>query len=196
MKWEGEMLYWLIKILSWPFLFLFLPTRVKNRKNIKKGKNYIFVCNHTTNLDVVLLFHNIHRRQYVLAKKELFSSKLKSWFFKRMYAIPVDRQNVDLHTVKTCIGLLKNGKTMTIFPEGTRNKENQDLQAVKNGAAMFAIKSGVEILPIHIAKRPRLFRFNTLTFGEPFSLNQFSGQKLTKEVLDEASKIITDKMNV
>lgn len=190
------MLYWLIKILSWPFLFLFLPTRVKNRRNIKKGKNYIFVCNHTTNLDVVLLFHNIHRRQYVLTKKELFSSKVKSWFFKRMYAIPVDRQNVDLHTVKTCIGLLKNGKTMTIFPEGTRNKENQDLQAVKNGAAMFAIKSGVEILPIHIAKRPRLFRFNTLTFGEPFSLNQFSGQKLTKEVLDEASKIITDKMNV
>ena len=190
------MLYRFLKIICWPILFLILPTRLKNRKNIKKGKNYIFVCNHTTNLDIVLLVQNIHRRQYILAKKELFSSKFKSWFLKKMHAVPIDRQNLDLHAVKTCMTLLKNGETLTIFPEGTRNKTSDDLQAVKNGTAMFAIKSGVEILPIHIAKRPRLFRFNTLTFGEPFSLNQFSGQKLTKEVLDEASKIITDKMNV
>lgn len=188
------MLYSFLKIICWPILFLILPTRVKNRKNIKKGKNYIFVCNHTTNLDVVLLFHNIHRRQYVLAKKELFSTKFKSWFLKKMHAVPIDRQNLDLHAVKTCMTLLKNGETLTIFPEGTRNKTSDDLQAVKNGTAMFAIKSGVEILPIRIAKRPKFFRFNTITFGAPFSLNDFAGQRLTKEVLDEASKIITEKM--
>ena len=111
-----------------------------------------------------------------------------------MHAVPIDRQNLDLHAVKTCMTLLKNGETLTIFPEGTRNKTSDDLQAVKNGTAMFAIKSGVEILPIRIAKRPRFFRFNTITFGAPFSLNDFAGQRLTKEVLDEASKIITEKM--
>lgn len=188
------MLYRFLKIICWPILLLILPTRLKNRKNIKKGKNYIFVCNHTTNLDIVLLVQNIHRRQYILAKKELFSSKFKSWFLKKMHAVPIDRQNLDLHAVKTCMTLLKNGETLTIFPEGTRNKTSVDLQAVKNGTAMFAIKSGVEILPIRIAKRPRFFRFNTITFGEPFSLNDFAGQRLTKDVLDEASKIITEKM--
>lgn len=188
------MLYRFLKIICWPILFVIMPTRLKNRKNIKKGKNYIFVCNHTTNLDIVLLMQNIHRRQYVLAKKELFSSKFKTWFLKKMHAVPIDRNNLDITAVKTCLGLLKKGETLTIFPEGTRNKESDDLQAVKNGTAMFAIKSGVEILPMKIAKRPRLFRFNTLTFGEPFSLDEFAGQKLTKDVLDEASKIITEKM--
>lgn len=188
------MLYRFLKIICWPFLFFMLPTKLKNRKNIKKGQNYIFVCNHTTSLDIVLLMQNIHRRQYVLAKKELFSSKFKKWFLNKMHAIPIDRHNLDIHAVKTCLTLLKDGQTLTIFPEGTRNKTSDDLQAVKNGAAMFAIKTGVEILPIRIAKRPRFFRFNTITFGKPFSLNEFAGQKLTKDVLDEASKIITEKM--
>lgn len=188
------MLYRFLKIICWPIIFLIFPTRIKNRKNIKKGKNYIFVCNHRTNLDVVLLIQNIHRRQYFLAKKELFSSKFNKWFFRQMHAVPIDRNNLDISAVKTCMTLLKNGETLTIFPEGTRNKTGEDLQAVKNGTAMFSIKSGVEILPIRIAKRPRLFRFNTITFGEPFSLDEFSGQRLTKEVLDQASKIISEKM--
>ncbi len=187
-------MYRFLKIIGWPICFLFMPTKRVNKKVIDKKKNYIFVANHTATLDIVLLIHNIHRTQYFVGKKEIFKGKLRSWFFKKMHVIGIDRKNIDLSAIKSCMSVLKEGKTLTIFPEGTRNKVNDDLQELKNGTAMFAIKSGVEILPIKIAKRPRFFQMNKLIFGEPFSLNEFKGQKLTKEVLDQASAIITEHM--
>lgn len=187
-------MYRFLKIICWPVCCILFPTRQKNKKNIKRGKNYIFVCNHTSNLDIVYLMQYIHRTLYTLGKKELFSTKFKSWFFKKMHVIPIDRKNLDIGAIKTSLKVLKEGKTLMIFPEGTRNMQNDDLQEIKNGAAMFAIKSDVEILPIKIAKRPKFFKMNKIIYGEPFSLSQFKDQKLTKEVLDQASEIITQNI--
>ena len=188
-------MYRFLKIICWPFCWLLFPAkRVNKKKYLDKKKNYILLCNHTSSLDAVVIMHHIHRTLRVVAKKELFRKKCNAWFLRTMHVIPIDRQKMDLTAVKTCISSLKEGKTLLIFPEGTRNKTGEDLQEIKNGSAMFSIKTGVEILPIRIQKRPRLFRFNTITFGEPFSLSQFEGQRLTKDVLDEASKIITEKL--
>ena len=184
------MLFWLFKIITFiPFMILF-PCRIKNKKNLPKGK-VIIVCNHKSNIDYIYLFTRIWRKQFVLAKDSLFKNKFVSGLFKRCGGIPVDRENISLTTVKSCLKVLKDDKLLTIFPEGTRNKTNQDLLEFKAGASVFGIKANVPIVPVYIQKKPRFFCLNRIVFGEPIYFDEtFKGEEGTKR----ANDIIRQKM--
>ena len=188
-------MYKFFQILVWPFYRLFHPIKVIGKNNIPKGRA-ILVCNHYSNSDPVVLGTAIFRQQHFLGKKELFQKKgIAKWFLKVIGAVPIDRQNVDLKAIKTCIKLLKEEKLLTIFPEGTRNKINDDLQEIKNGAGMIALKAGAPIVPMYLAKRPKAFRRNKLIIGEPITMEKYAGQKLSSEILDEIGNLLAGKMN-
>ncbi len=177
-----------------PLRILF-PTRVIGRKNICKGKT-IIICNHRTLMDPILLLILIPRRLSLMGKKELFDSAFKNWFLRIMGAYPIDRSGADITAIKNTLYLLKKGKAVVIFPEGTRNKggEDEDMLKLKNGVSMLSIKSGSPIIPMYFEKKIKLFRMNKLYIGESFELSKFKGEKLTQNVLDDASVIIRDKM--
>ena len=184
------MLYWLVKIITCiPFSILF-PCIVKGKRNIPKGK-VIFVCNHLSNIDYIYLYNNIWRRQYVLAKQELFKNKFVAWFFRKCGGIPVDRKSISLSTIKTSLAVLKHNKILTIFPEATRNKKNLELQEFKAGASVFAVKTGSPIIPIIIKKRPHFFAFNKIIIGKPIYFDElFKGD----DGSNKANEIIKQKM--
>ncbi len=182
-----------LKILLFPWFWLLFPTIFKNKKNIPQGKA-IFICNHKSNADPILLIFSTWRKQYFLSKKELFENKFIKFIMKIDRGIPDDRGKTDLTAIKSGIKVLNDGNILTIFPEGTRNKTDAELSEVKAGAAMFAIKTKTPIVPIWIEKKPRVFRFNKVKFGEAFTLEEFYDQKLDSEKLDLASKIIAEKL--
>lgn len=76
---------------------------------------------------------------------------------KFVHAIPIDRGKTDLNAIKLSMRVLNDEKVLTIFPEGTRNKTEQELSEVKAGAAMFAIKTKTPIVPVWIKKKPKVF---------------------------------------
>lgn len=184
------MIYWIVKIITFiPFLLLF-PCRMVGKKKIPKGK-VIFVCNHRSNIDYIYLWNCTWRKQYVLAKKELFKNKFVGWFFKKCGGIPVDRNNIDIGVIKNSLMVLKRGKILTIFPEGTRNKTDQDLLEFKAGASVFAVKSNAPIVPLYIKRKPHVFGFNKVMVGEPIYFDQsFKGEEGTIR----ANEIIRQKM--
>lgn len=171
------------------------PTKFIGKENIPKGP-CIIASNHTSNLDAVLLAVHTWEKKFYLAKKELFKNKLFGSFLKTVGAIEIDRQSTDVGAIKNCMRVLKNGKKLVIFPEGTRN-HNDDMQLgqVKHGVSMFAIKAKVPIVPMFIAKQPRFWRKNKVVIGQPFLLEEFYGKKLDNETLTQASDIVTAKMN-
>ena len=187
------MFYKIIQIIVWPFYRLFHPIKLIGKKNLPKGKA-ILVCNHYSNSDVVVLGTTIFRKQHFLGKKELFKNKFNSWFLKKMGAIPIDRNAVDLKAIKSCLNVLKKDKLLTIFPEGTRNKTEEALLEIKNGAGMIAVKSGAPIVPLWLEKKPKAFRRNKLIIGEPISMEEYAGQKLSNELLDKIGDLLTKKM--
>ena len=69
-----------------------------------------------------------------------------------------------------------------------------ELGEIKHGVAMFAIKAKVPIVPMFITKTPKIFRRNRIYIGEPFTLEEFYGKKLTEEELKSAGEIVTAKM--
>lgn len=171
------------------------PCKIKGKENlIKKGKGQIYVCNHMSNVDMLYLAHYFGFRMRYLAKKELFENKFFGWVLKKIGAIPIDRDKIDLTAIKTSLGVLKDNKTLVICPEGTRNKQDENLQEIKNGAAMLAIKAKVPIVPIIVQKRAKIFRKNQVSIGNAFELDQFYSQKVSNEILVEASKIIEKNM--
>lgn len=168
-------------------ILLMLPTRVKGRKNLIKDKRNILICNHRSNFDAVLLDFYLRKRIRFLGKKELFENKFMGFLYGKVIgAVKINRGHADLTSVKTVLNLLKQEKTVGIFPQGTRVKGEQENIEIKNGVCLFAIKSKSPIVPTYIVKKPRLFSFNTILIGKPFELSEFYDVKLTKEVLDQA----------
>ena len=184
------MLYYILITIAFLPLTIFFPTIVKGRKNLKKGKA-IFTANHRSNMDPIIVYLKANRKMHFVAKKELFKSKFSSWFLKGLGCIKIDRQGTDINATKEILKTLKDNKTVGIFPQGTRTQE-EDME-IKSGVCMFAIKSKTPIVPIYIKKKPKFLIFNTLYVGEPFELDKFYDQKLTKEVLEEATIIVAQK---
>lgn len=189
------MFYFCFALVFIPLLILF-PAKVYGKKNIKK-KGTIYACNHRSMADPFLLYTKIKTKLIFMGKKELVRTKFKRWFLVKVCGmIPVDRGNADIEAVKQTLKVLKAGKCLAIFPEGTRKNISEDESfALKNGTCMFAIKSKTPITPVYIADKQRKFRKNKIVFGKAFELSEFYDKKITKENLDLAGKILSDKMD-
>ncbi len=181
-------------VLSVPIRTCF-PAKVIGKDNLPKGA-CIISSNHTSNLDAILLALHSWEKKYYLAKKELFSNKCSSAFYKSIGCIKIDREKSDVNAIKQSLKVLKNNKKLVIFPEGTRvNNENMEMGEVKHGVAMFATKAKVPIVPMFVSRKPKLFRKTKIFIGKPFELEEFYGKKLSSEELEKASNVIAEKMN-
>ncbi len=187
-----NILYWVLKVITWLPVRILYPMRVKNRKNFIKGKS-IVVGNHQSNADPILIWSLFWRPMNYMAKKELFSPKVLGWFMRKMNCISVDRTEVDLSSIKAGLRVLNNGKTLVIFPEGTR-KEDSFAEDIKNGTAMFALKTSAPIVPMYFVKKPSIFRFNTLVIGDPIYLSDEVLSDKSKENIVRVSALIEEKM--
>ena len=153
-------------------LCLLLGVRVRGRENVPKT-GFLLAANHTSMLDVVVLYGFLWRRIRFMAKKEIFQTKIGAWFFRRMGAFPVDREGNDVGAIRTAIRLLKEGEIVCLFPEGTRHSgEDPRQSAVHGGVGMIAYRSGAPVLPVFIRARDNHVRFFLRTeviIGEPIS---------------------------
>ena len=108
----------------------------------------------------------------MLAKKELFKSKISNAFFRSMGCIPVDRKIHDENAKSEAIEVLKNNEVIGIFPEGTTEKEGHMLK-FKKGAVKMAVDTNSPIVPFVITGKYRLFSKNLIIkFLEPIKCNE------------------------
>lgn len=172
------------------------PVKIFNKENLPQ-ENCVVVCNHLSVIDCIYLAILNKRQNYsILAKKEALKSKVFGKILKGYGAIPIDRDKPEFRTLIDIIKFLKNdGNKLLVFPEGTRNKTgNIDIQPLKDGASIFALKAKCKIVPVIILKKARIFRRNKMIVGEPFSLTEYYDKKGAEQNLEEITKVIYDKM--
>ena len=143
------MLYLLIKWLIGPIILLVTRPIVYGRQNLRVKGKAIFIANHRSMWDPLILALVSPRNIHFMAKKELFESKLGNFFFRSLYAFPVNRRNVDLQSLKNALKVLDKGDVFGIFPEGKR-AVTDSLDEFEKGAAFLAIRSGAPVIPIYI----------------------------------------------
>lgn len=166
------MLYRILMIILWPFFKLYLLFHsVDKPKALPDGK--LIICsNHKSWVDPFILALSFKKRINFLAKVELFKNKFLAWILKSLGAIPVDRQNIDLKAIKSSVNVLKEGKYLGIFPEGTRVKEVKK-ENIKNGISYIALKGDSDILPIEIVGEYKLFGKVRLEFKPIIKIDNY-----------------------
>lgn len=189
MKW----FFYLMKIITYLPLRILYPVKIIGRKKMPRGK-IIAVGNHLSGADIVIQLSNLPGFRYIIAKKELNKNKFIGGFLAGVGAIYIDRGKADLSAMRKILGVLKKGYGLSIFPEGTRNRESDTMGPIKEGAAMFAIKSKTEIVPVMVFSRAKLFRRNYLYVGDKFDLSEYYGKHTDAAVLKAASEEIEKHM--
>lgn len=121
------------------------------REQVDAAKTYIFMANHTSNIDPPVFVPLIGRRVFILVKKELFNIPIFGYAMKRAQFIAVDRSNRDsaVESVKQAIELLQSGLSLMVYPEGTRSRDGR-LLPFKKGPFHLAMDSGIPIVPVTI----------------------------------------------
>lgn len=188
--------YRFLRVILRPIQMLVWPTKVKGAENAKKVKGALFTCNHYSKMDSLIPYFVLFKKEaHALAKYELFTNPVAGWFLHKMGAIPVRRGEADIESAKQVLRVLKDGKQLLIFPEGTRNKEGtQRMAEFKTGTARFAIKAKVPVVPMIYYQSPKAFRKNWLYVGEPFSLEEFYSARTIDEN-HAATEVIKAKMD-
>jgi len=180
------------KIFMYPFVRLIYPLKVIGKQNFPKNRSLILVCNHLSIVDVLQVWNRTPGWRRFMAKDELGKGIFRV-IIKATGTIFVNRDGTDLKAIKKCIDVLKKGQGLNIFPEGTRNKQSEEIQPLQKGVAMFAIKTGATIVPLNILHKSKPFTKNYLAIGQPFDLNQFD-KVANKQNLEKGNQIIYDNM--
>lgn len=190
--------YRIITTLARPFVSFFWRIKIVGAQNIQsvEDKGAIFICNHYSMVDTFLPCVKLFKREaHILAKSELFEIPVLGGLLHDLGAIPVRRGEADIDCVKCIFKLLKDGKHVMIFPEGTRNKQGtQDMGEIKSGAARFAIKTKSPIVPMMYYAPPKAFKRNYLYIGEPFELDEFYGDR-SHDAMERATEVVKQKMD-
>jgi len=130
-------------------------------------KSYVFVANHTSMTDIMLMLVLFKNPFVFVGKKELASIPLFGFFYRRT-CILVDRNDPkSRHAVyESAQRRLHQGLSLCIFPEGGVPDESVLLDAFKDGAFRLAIDHQIPIVPITFPDNKKLFSY-TFFSGRP-----------------------------
>lgn len=176
-------LYYILLPLAWLVFHIGFRVECVGRENLKKVQTggCILAPNHVSAIDpvFVVITRFWGKRMVVFAKKELFEiNALLTWFFRCMGALCVRGTRDELETIDKTVEVCKNGGTLLIFPEGTREKEGKFLPP-KSGLFVIAAQAAVDVVPVRILYdtpdgKMRLFRKVKVIYGEPMPAAQFA----------------------
>lgn len=182
--------FWFLKIILFPIAKILCPYKVMNKHKYKKyNRGQIVISNHLSWMDIIYVYFGLPGGlKRALSKKENEGNRVQMAFMHSIGVIFIDRDKPELSTMRTCINALKNGDTLTICPEGTRNRVNRDLQPLHSGAAMFALKGNAQVVPYVVHHKGRLFHRNYLGVGDPVDLSDLFAKRVDESVLQEATE--------
>lgn len=111
----------------------------------------VFISNHTSILDIPILFKTIRKPLGFIAKKEVLKLPVLGYWLEKAHCVPLDRSNAreGLKAINEGVKNIKEGFSMVIFPEGTRGKLGQ-VGEFKKGSFKLAIKANAPIVPVTI----------------------------------------------
>ena len=178
-----------LRIVQWAFKVVILLSGVKltviGEENIPKDTAVLFIGNHRSYFDIVLTYARCRGLTGYVAKKEMLKIPLLSRWMKFLHCLFLDRSDVreGLKTILTAIDKVKSGISIMIFPEGTRNKNESELDLLPfhEGSFKIATKSGCPIIPVSINNSSALFEDHLpyvkkapviIEYGEPIYVKE------------------------
>ncbi len=178
------------RMIQWIFgVLLFVSgTKVKAEglENIPKDRAVLYVGNHRSYFDIITSYRLLPGITGYVAKKEMAKVPLLRLWMRYIHCLFLDRSNVKegLKTILAGVDELKNGHSIWIFPEGTRNRgEEGSMLEFKEGSLKIAEKGGCPVVPVAITGTADIFEKHlpfirpshvTIEFGRPFLIKELA----------------------
>jgi 1-acyl-sn-glycerol-3-phosphate acyltransferase len=124
---------------------------VRGLDALTPGTTYIFVSNHQSIYDIPIVFWHLPWQLRIIAKASLGKFPFLGWHLSRTGHLLVDRRNPDpMGVLKRWTGLVAQGLSLIVFPEGTRSADGR-VGRFKGGSFLLAIQAGLPLVPISVA---------------------------------------------
>lgn len=181
---EGRIQHGFARLWSWLILHtIFCPVRVTGLDRLDRSGPHVFAANHSSALDIPVLYTYLPFQFRIIAKKELFRYPFMGWHLRRSGQIPIDRDSAlaSMRSLSRGVDSLRRGMPLMVFPEGGRSATGQ-IQPFMSGAFYIAIKAGIDVIPMAVVGTYEVLPMNTfhirpgpieLVVGEPISTAGF-----------------------
>ncbi|WP_017622304.1 lysophospholipid acyltransferase family protein [Nocardiopsis chromatogenes] len=200
------MFYWVVKAILGPVLAVLWQPRAEGVENVPRTGPAIMVSNHLSFSDHFFGPLPLPRKITFLAKAEYFTGTgpkglVSRLFFTGVGQIPIDRSGgkASEGALRTGLRVLKQGKLLGIYPEGTRSPDGR-LYRGRTGVARLALESRAPVVPmamINVDKImppgrtvPKLGIRPKVVFGEPLDFSRYYGMEKDPRVL----RAVTDEI--
>ena len=163
--------YFFVMARIWAKIILFgmgFRVELEKEEEIIEGKSYMFVANHTSMTDIMLMLSVVKNPFVFVGKKELTKIPLFGFFYKRT-CILVDRKSSRsrMAVFERAQKKIDEGFSICIFPEGgVPLDESIVLDEFKDGAFRLAIDHHIPIVPLTFADNKNRFSY-TFFSGSP-----------------------------
>ncbi len=131
---------------------------VEGREKISPDRSYVFISNHTSNLDPLAVAWKLPHTLRFVGKKALAKIPLFGFAARHAGVIYIDRNDTPkaIEAINKTIRELKGGVSPYFFAEGSRSI-NGELQPFKKGGVVLALKAGLPVVPIAILNGYKVF---------------------------------------
>lgn len=154
-----------LRIIQTVFRFILKVTgadiTIIGHENVPKDQAVLYIGNHRSFFDILLTYVHCPDLTGYVAKKEMEPIPLLSIWMRYLHCLFLDRKDIKegMKTILTAIEKVKNGISICIFPEGTRNKGDDELELLPfhEGSFKIATKSGCPIIPMAISNSAEIF---------------------------------------
>lgn len=208
-KWNPELRYRIGNFLVyWGFRWELFQSgahiTVKGVENIPDVP-VLFVSNHRSYFDILVLHTTSKKRPGFVAKAEMDKFPLLNWWMRNICCIFLDRNDLrsGMQMIKTGAEQIKNGHSMVICPEGTRNQK-PELLPFKEGSLKMAEKADCPVVPVTLIGTDTLLEARpgfdirkgdvTVVYGKPFYMKDLPKEQrkkagaYTQQIIEETMK--------
>jgi 1-acyl-sn-glycerol-3-phosphate acyltransferase len=136
-----------------PFILAVSFVKVKHigRENLRHDESFIYVANHESQMDIPAIYRAVTVPLFFIGKKELKKVPFVGQFMTLIGMIFIDRKNREkaYQSLKEAGELIKGGRSVMSFPEGTRNKDGK-MKLFKRGSFKLAIQADIGVVPLSV----------------------------------------------
>ena len=178
---------------------------ILGHEKVPTDQAVLYIGNHRSYFDILLTYVLCPGTTGYIAKKEMEPIPLLSNWMRYLHCLFLNRKDIKegLKTILTAIEEVKNGISICIFPEGTRNKGDNELELLPfhEGSFKISTKTGCPVIPIAIHNSAEIFEAHlpkirpckvVVEYGDPIYPDQLS--KEDKKHLGQYTQKVILKM--
>jgi len=182
-----------------------IDLQITGLDNIPKEDGFLLCGNHQGLFDIVAVVDSYERPLAAVLKKELNDIPFLKQIVKCTHSYPMDREDVrqSMKVIQAVTQELKDGRTILIFPEGTRSKNRNELQEFHGGSFKCATKAKAPIVPFAVIDSYKVLDYDgcapltvQLHYLEPIYYEEYKDMKtndIAVMVKERIEKVIKEK---